>query len=312
MKIFRIIILFLFFSNNAWSYGNLVSDPWVSKFEYTWVPKFEYAIDEAFSLKSKNADYYFFGIWGDPTRPIFGYLNNKSKDMIKNPVMTGKLMENLRWTEPVSERYIKKYVCNISAHFGYRTKYNNQNTKAVPTRSNCESFGEGSLPVPMKLGWVGSLGSYDLYFDSLDNIKAMFRVELINYENEGLLNDLCGQKHTPNYLQCANYEIGKMLEEIRGQDSTQVASTNNQTQDNTKTTTTSSKIDINSSLSYWQKIDKDKKLELIEIYFIRILSFKADTTEEKNTLIDMSNNIIKCVDSINSNIAIEKAIGQCL
>jgi len=65
-------------------------------------------------------------------------------------------------------------------------------------------------------------------------------------------------------------------------------------------------------LSYWQEISKEKKLELIESYFFKILKVKAQTTEEKNSLIEMSNNIIKCVDSLNLNISIGKAIGQCL
>ena len=325
MKIFRIIILFLFFSNNAWSYGNLVGDPWVSKFEYEWMPKFDFVIDEALYLKSLNADWYFIGFHKKrykDRRTVFGesiylgFLNEKSKNMLKTPVYTGKRMRGgigSRFRALTKKEY--KRQCTISAHHGDMKKYFNYEkvkTKphSVPLKDSCSDKNKGTLPIPMRVGWI-KFGDYDLYFDNnIENIRAMFRAELINFDQGGILTDRCGARNTINYLQCANYEIGKMLEEIRGQDSTQVASTNNQTQDNTKTTTTSSKIDIN--LSYWQEISKEKKLELIESYFFKILKVKAQTTEEKNSLIEMSNNIIKCVDSLNLNISIGKAIGQCL
>ena len=79
----------------------------------------------------------------------------------------------------------------------------------------------------------------------------------------------------------------------------------------TSTSTSSSTSGIKSDLSNWRKSDNNKKLKLIETYFIQILKIEIETVEEKNELIEWSSKIIKCVDAKASNISIEDAIGQC-
>ena len=336
MKKVIFIIIFLFIPNNAYSneiekFNNLIEEIALKKADW-----YFFGID---------TNQISFGIINDfSNHPIIktettlrGYLNEKSKNMEKTPVYVGKIFkhESTSWSD------------KVTAHFSEMEKYYNyeeipQKAHSVPIKSS--NYGNGSLPVPMQTGWVSSLGSYALYINTAEKVKEMFSLLSFVYDKNNFdkLNKLCSIKVKNEYVDyvidfnrtdmlvhgrqswrfnqsweknksdslitCAQKEMLKAI----SLGSAQIDSDNNQTQDNTKTITTSSKIDINSSLSYWQETNKEKKLELIESYFFKILKVKAQTTEEKNSLIEMSNNIIKCVDSLNLNISIGKAIGQCL
>lgn len=259
--------------------------PMVVSSEENLVAKFNHAIDNAFltsmnpiwekvnpDTKFKGADWFFFGVRENGSI-VYGFLNEKSKSMRKTPVYTGKILEGLDYHMKIDgvEYYDK---CKISAHFSKMKKYFHY--EEVPTKAHSVPFesclGNGMLSVPMNGGWQ--------IFDFKKNVGWVGKIYLGSLEDvKAMFKSTMQSKKT--------------------------------TTTSTSTSTSSSTSGIKSDLSNWRKSDNNKKLKLIETYFIQILKIEIETVEEKNELIEWSSKIIKCVDAKASNISIEDAIGQC-
>ena len=325
MKIFKIIILFLFISNSVYSNE---------------IEKFNKLIDD---ISLKKVDWYIFGFdiknlkknnslkVEDTYR---GYFNEKSKNMRKTPVYTGEIFFGEKNNFPTK----------LSAHFSNMKKffdYEDTPTKAfrVPIK-NMSKLNQGFLPVPLLPGWVAQYGEYSMYINTKEKVKEMFELVhfIYNESDYHKLRNLCyveveignyiinvdrpdilfvggssfksnkpwNSEYVEKIFDCILNEM-KISEHDHKLDE---SFSKNKTQKIENTT--SSITNLNTNLNNWKIINRDDKLTLIENYFLQVLKVEAQTTEEKTSLIDMSNNIIKCVDSLNLNISIGKAIGQCL